>query len=606
MKADTRTFGTVTHDAATRKWLVECEPHVAIKLKRVFGRLGTRARDVHALSDTPEVARDLVWFMERYPLRVEDAKRLRARAREHEEQTAIVEDLLARRAEVPAFDLAVPAREYQREAAAMLLASGGLLLADDVGIGKTCSAICTLTDPRTLPGLVVTLTHLPEQWRREIYRFAPKLRVHIIQGTKPYRLGTGCKKKHAWIEDALSAGGARCRVCGSSRDDAYHGRTPLPDVIVINYHKLAAWAETLAKVIRSVIYDEVQELRHQGSQRYSAAEVISAAARFRLGLSATPIFNYGSEIHSVLQVLRPDALGTRPEFVTEWCLDEDSRGRAKIKEPKAFGIYMRDSGLMLRRTRADVGRELPPISMVPHHIEANMAALESVSDSCGELARFILGLGPSPFRSDEAVAKGAMMLASEELSIKLRQATGIAKAPFVAEFVRMLVESGEKVVLFGWHREVYRIWREKLEDLSPVFYTGTETPHEKEEAKDAFVNGSAKILIMSLRAGAGLDGLQGVCRTGVFRELDYSPGVHEQCGGRIARDGQTDPVVLYYLLADTGSDPIVADILGVKQSQIHGLRDPKAELVEKLDAGGQHVKRLAEAYLAQVAGGRAA
>jgi hypothetical protein len=47
----------------------------------------------------------------------------------------------------------------------------------------------------------------------------------------------------------------------------------------------------------------------------------------------------------------------------------------------------------------------------------------------------------------------------------LRQATGIAKAPFVADFVRLLVESGEKVLLYGWHREVYSIWRDKLKDL---------------------------------------------------------------------------------------------------------------------------------------------
>jgi hypothetical protein len=38
---------------------------------------------------------------------------------------------------------------------------------------------------------------------------------------------------------------------------------------------------------------------------------------------------------------------------------------------------------------------------------------------------------------------------------KMRQATGIAKAPYVAEFVKLLLESEQKVVLFGWHRDVY-------------------------------------------------------------------------------------------------------------------------------------------------------
>lgn len=54
----------------------------------------------------------------------------------------------------------------------------------------------------------------------------------------------------------------------------------------------------------------------------------------------------------------------------------------------------------------------------------------------------------------------------------MRQATGIAKAPYVLEFVRMLVESGESVMLYGWHRDVYNIWLERLAEFNPVMYTG--------------------------------------------------------------------------------------------------------------------------------------
>src|SRR5579884_3848269 len=44
---------------------------------------------------------------------------------------------------------------------------------------------------------------------------------------------------------------------------------------------------------------------------------------------------------------------------------------------------------------------------------------------------------------------------------------------------------------------------------------------------------------MSLRSGAGLDGLQEDCTVGVFGELDWSPEQHRQCIGRLDRDGQT-------------------------------------------------------------------
>ena len=105
--------------------------------------------------------------------------------------------------------------------------------------------------------------------------------------------------------------------------------------------------------------------------------------------------------------------------------------------------------------------------------------------------------------------------------------------------------------------------------------------------------------MMSLRAGAGIDGLQGVCRTVVFGELDWSPAVHEQGIGRIYRDGQTDPVMAYFLLSDYGSDPVMLDVLGVKKSQSQGIRDPNADLIETAQASAPDVKRLAESFLRQ-------
>lgn len=247
---------------------------------------------------------------------------------------------------------------------------------------------------------------------------------------------------------------------------------------------------------------------------------------------------------------------------------------------------------MLRRTRAEVGRELPPLIKIPHYIEADPEALNNVSKSCGELARLILAQGES--------FKGQKMQASEELSNKLRQATGIAKAPFVADFIKLLLQSEENVVLFGWHRDVYTIWRDQLGEFFPVMFTGSESVTQKQISLDHFKSKRSRVLMMSLRAGAGVDGLQGACRTVVFGELDWSSGVLEQNAGRVHRDGQEDKVAAYYLISNYGSDPIMVDVLGIKKAQLEGVRDPAANLVEKLEtSAGDHIKRLAESYLAQ-------
>jgi len=246
---------------------------------------------------------------------------------------------------------------------------------------------------------------------------------------------------------------------------------------------------------------------------------------------------------------------------------------------------------MLRRTKADVGRELPELVKVPHHVDSDPKALDAVADNVAELARLVLKSGIDGLTKRNAAG---------ELDWKLRQATGIAKAPYVAAFVRMLVEAGAgKVVLYGWHREVYSLWLEQLKALRPVMFTGSETPAAKQRSFEAFVEGDAQVLVMSLRAGAGLDGLQAVCSTVVFGELDWSPGVHEQCAGRLHRDGQKDSVVAYYLVSDSGSDPVIADTLGLKQEQIAGVMDPEGEVVGRLQDGSARLVKMAEAYLAQ-------
>lgn len=557
-----KSYGTVTLNG--RQWIIETEPQVALRIKRVFQKINKNQYGKLTLSASAENTRELEWFLVRYPMEMTKADRisLEELTEEHRNIELLVSQVHTGDYTAPTFELALQPREYQRIAADLAMRTGRLLVADDVGLGKTATSICTLTDPANLPALVVTLAHLPKQWAKEIDKFLPKLRTHVIKKGTVYDV---CKGKNG--EKVL-----------------------FPDVLIINYHKLGGWAETLAGVVKTVIYDEVQELRRAESQKYSAAIHVSEQASLRIGLSATPIFNYGGEIFSVLSAIEPGCLGQKDEFMREWC-DSYNSDRPKIRDPKAFGSYMREQGLMIRRTRSEVGRELEPLSKIVQAIEADTEALSKIEDSAAELAKIIL--------SQNTLKKGVKMQAAEELSNVIRQATGIAKAPYVADFVRMLAEADEPVLLYCWHREVYSILSAKLADLGPVMYTGSESDNQKQASKEKFLSGESKIMMMSLRSGAGLDGLQFKCRTVVFGELDWSPGVHEQCIGRVYRDGQTDPVMAYFLLSDYGSDPVMLDVLGVKKSQSQGIRDPNADLIETAQASAPDVKRLAESFLRQ-------
>jgi SNF2 family DNA or RNA helicase len=150
-------------------------PHVAIRLKRVFPKIAQGERGVLELSDAPEIARDLEWFLERHPLEMTHGDRayLVKRAGLYRERADALEGLLSGKLDPRPCPLAIPLRKYQEIAADLTIRFGGLLLADEMGLGKTASAIGVLSQVEARPALVVTLTSLPEQWRDEINRFAP-------------------------------------------------------------------------------------------------------------------------------------------------------------------------------------------------------------------------------------------------------------------------------------------------------------------------------------------------------------------------------------------------------------------------------------------------
>lgn len=545
-------FGTLTFDKIVSKWCMDAvPPHVCIKLKSVFPRIPKAETCPFWFGDTEEIAADLVWFTDRYPMRMsdQDALKLVSGRRDFNAIASRMEGIMAP-GYTPgpvALKEGFTARPYQLQGADLIHESKRMILGDALGLGKTLTGILSLLKPGALPAIVVVQTHLTVQWKEEIQRFT-NLSVHIIKGTQPYSL-------------------------------------PKADVYIIKYSCLTGWVDTWTTfALRTVIFDEVQELRHPTSLKYSAAKALAATVDFALGMSATPVYNFGNEIFHILNLLRPACLGPYDDFTREWC-DWYGIGKYKVKDPAALGAYLRDSYLFLRRTTTDVGRQLPPINRIVHTVGYDHKEADRIEDLAHTLALKIMG--------GSFIERGS---AARELDILVRQATGVAKAREVADLVRILVEGGEPVVLAGWHREVYEIWLDALSDLKPVMYTGSESEKQKRDAKEAFQTGATDLFIISLRSGVGLDGLQHRCRTVVVGELDWSPQVHEQLIGRVDRDGQTNQVTALFPVCDYGSDPVIIDLLGLKSSQAHGIANPFSSPTPTT-THDTRLKKLAERFL---------
>lgn len=546
-----RFYGDLNFDAAGKRWVItDLAAHVAIAFKRMFPKVPKMATTLE-LMDSDENRADLEWFMLRYPLRHCHADTLAMGAKR-------IADRAAERGRILAPDWSpqlitgfAPGEQpyiYQSQAAQIAVHQGALLLGDDVGLGKTISAIAAAVMGAPLPMAVVVQPHLTLQWQRQIQRFTG-MRTHIIKSRTPYDL-------------------------------------PAADFYIYRYSNICGWADAFkALQFPSVVWDEIQELRHGGKTSKGAASMLLRDySAFRMGTSATPTYNYGDEIHTIMSYINPEVLGPRDDFLREWCKDGQS-----VKDPHALGSYLQDSGFFLRRTEFDeaVDKAMPPPNVIDFEIDCDEQGIKNEMDILQVLAQQVL--------TGSFTEAGQ---ASRELDLRMRQLTGIGKAPFVAAYVKLLLRDTDKVVIAGWHREFYEIILGQLGEYEPRLFTGSETAAAKDRHVKDFVEGDSRVLLMSLRSGAGLDGLQHVCRDVVIGELDWSPMVHKQLIGRLRRPGQTEQVNAHLLWTDYGSDPAVLEMLGVKTDQGHGIVDPGKALAPR-EQDTSRIKRLAEMVLAR-------
>lgn len=553
--ADAQTYGTLSYNVRRGCWVIKGDPGVTEMAKRLFpgsdgGRRGEARFTAH-----PRVVGDVNWLMLRYPLTIapRDEKRWRdalsASKRYYKMRAEAKNALPAPQLHPSRFQGEL--RPFQQTGLSWLLLTQRALLADEMGLGKTVQALACAAQEGIFPLLVVPPAHLTRNWYAEITRFlrveGREPVVHIVKGLTSYEL-------------------------------------PKADVYILHYLLLRGWKQALPKMhFHTVIFDEVQELRRTGSEKYSAASLLSESCERVMGLSGTPIYNYGGEIWNVVNILDYHFLGDWESFTREWCC---GYGNKVVQKPEVLGEYLRREGLMLRRTKQEVLPELPEKRRLVQQIDADDRIYQQLMPPVWEKMRRL--------RRDGALTASERSLLEDQISQEERQATGLAKAPYVCQFVKALLASGERVLLFAHHHAVMDAYREELKAEKPVFITGRESAAQKESAVDRFMTGKTDLCCISLRAASGLNLQRATCV--VFGELDWSPAVHSQAEDRAHRIGQKDSLLCYYLVSPRGSDADMQEALGLKVSQFMLLMGEKPKTEEEAAAGANyarmHVERL--------------
>ena len=452
--------------------------------------------------------------------------------------------------------------DFQREGLDFLLkSSGNALLADEMGLGKTVQTLAYLSkEKNAFPALIVaplvTLTH----WQREIEKFLKK------------------KSKNGKINSKASPTSTMIRIGKSSDIGNY-------DFYIINYELLHKRADDLAKLpIRSIVCDEVQHLRSKTTQKYAAVKKLAAkeSVKYRVGLSGTPIYNRGSEIWPIVDILKPGLLGNFKEFCEYFCW-VDEKGKAIVLDNKRDTLRKQlTTHVMLRRKKSDVLKDLKDKVRYQEVIASDERFYKA------ELDKIWKKLEEEQSYAETAFDKSASYHRAIESE---RQAAGLAKLKHVVEFVNEVMETEESIVVFCHHKAIHTLLHESLEEHNPSSIIGGQTLTTRDNEIDRFQKGQTRLMIAGLRAGnVGINLTK--ARYVIFAELDWSPAIHRQAEDRLHRIGQKNKVFAYYLVGKGTLDEHVADILVDKAYEIDTILDAKTESFEN--------KERAKLILAQI------
>jgi superfamily II DNA or RNA helicase len=417
-------------------------------------------------------------------------------------------------------------RAYQKQGVAWLQhlqkLEMGALLADDMGLGKTVQAIATLAP---LGNLIIAPTSVLPNWKRELERFRPDLRVTVYHG--PQR---------QW--------------------------DPTADVVLTSYGLVRSEEERFGDPTwNTLVLDEAQTIKNPESRIAQAVQKLKG--RFRLALSGTPVENRLDDLWSLFAFLNPGLLGGRKDFRERFSRPIED-GQAAVAERLRQII----KPFILRRLKRDVAPELPP------RIEKVLYA-----ELWPEERQIYTALQAATRRDVvEKLQAGGSVIEALEALLRMRQACchpallPQQEAPHSSKLT-VLMESLEVALAEGHKALVFSQWTSLLDLLEPILQTagmrylrldGSTT--DRQAVVDAFQNvDGPPILIMSLKAGGV--GLNLTQADHVFI-LDpwWNPAAQDQAADRAHRIGQDRTVMIHPIVALDSVEEKILELQAAKRA----------------------------------------
>jgi SNF2 family DNA or RNA helicase len=495
-------------------------------------------------------------------------------------------------------------KPYQPEAVDKMIARKQMLVAYEMGLGKTCMTIAALEKLKeqkeiTKPILIIALSSLKYQWEKEIQKFSDSS-TSVIDGSKVTR--------------ALQ-----------------YDRGLSSDYVICNYESIVNDWDTIKDYEwGAVVCDEATAIKGFRSKRSKAVKKLAADIPIRFALTGTPIENgRPEELYSIMQFVDPKLLGRFDLFDQTFIVRNHFGGVQRYRNLPIFHEKMKQAAVRKVQTDPDVAPYLPDtIHLDPIFISFDKKTSELYNFIADELsnelfeAQQLLGAnfslvahyghdskqgGPADALRGSIMSKITalrMLCDHPELlvnsanafeskdgisgsqyafSLKDREmldgVTKHTKLDALKEYVNDHLDSDPeaKVVIFTSYVGMLK----RIQDeVGGTLYTGSMNSKEKEASKTKFLTDpECRVFISSDAGGYGVDLPN--ANLLVNYDLPWSAGLSVQRNGRIKRASSRWPSIII-------QDMLVANSIEERQHDMLQQKNAVADAV--LDGEGINAK----------------
>lgn len=473
-------------------------------------------------------------------------------------------------------DCPIHFRQHQRVGVTWLYLKKKCLLADIPGAGKTAQIgglLAMLLETGEIPedgrAVIIPRATALHQWRDELLRMMPGLKVIIADGTKP-------KRVQKWLSDW--------------------------DVVLIGPETFRNDYEIVSKFdINLVVTDDIDALRHDDTQTSYYIDKLGMRSERYVITTATPLQKRLLELYAQIDGIGGyNLFGRKETFEKNFIRFDDVRdpnsgkySRQQVGYKNLDVLKKKIAPLYLRRTTEDLEDVSMP-AIVPDDIFLELYPRQRAKYK--ELQQGVLQI----IKDDQTTINKKKIQALAKLSYGSQICDGLAtlgepdepltsvKMDWIMENIRSGGSLGnEKVVIFSQYKNSIRALQERMSREGIGFETVWGEVRDKQKRRDSqerfWRDDNCRIFLGTTSIEQSLN-LQ-VARHLINMDMIMNPARMEQLAGRIRRDGSAySHVYVHNLLTLNTQEARILPLLRREAALSSHIWDEKSELFQALSA----------------------